>query len=236
MRPWLTRWVQGAGYFWLSTAFLVGEHEFLLPRLQIIVADKPARYKGDYIMKPLAKYHFFTQLRTEIQQHIISVKHLFQPLTLDHRAWRPTQRVWSIEQCFEHLNLTHDYYRPKIDQTLAHAEHLLPASDTYTPSCWARIYMYFAFNPRYSFPTAAALTPPVVVNEAVLTQYLVRQTALFDILDQATPIDLCTTPVRIKPGIRFNLGDCLKILVYHDALHIGQARGILTQLQSAGNA
>ena len=28
-------------------------------------------------------------------------------------------------------------------------------------------------------------------------------------------------------GVQFNLGDCLKILAYHDALHIGQAQRVL---------
>lgn len=182
-------------------------------------------------MKPLAKHQFFKQLRTKIEQHIICVKHRFQPLTPTHLTWQPTQQIWSIGQCFAHLNLTHDYYRPKIDQALAHAECPMPAFDTYIPSFWARIYMDFAFNPRYSFPTAVVLTPQAAVHQDVLTQYLVRQTTLLNMLDQATLVNVRTMPVPIKPGIRFNLGDCLKILVYHDALHISQASGILAQLK-----
>lgn len=40
-------------------------------------------------------------------------------------------------------------------------------------------------------------------------------------------IDLCRTQVPIALGVRFNLGDCLKILVYHDALHLSQALHVL---------
>jgi hypothetical protein len=61
--------------------------------------------------------------------------------------------------------------------------------------------------------------------------YLRRQDALCAILDQVGPVDLSRTSVPLEKGIRFNLGDCLKILVYHDGLHIDQARRVLEAYQ-----
>jgi hypothetical protein len=39
--------------------------------------------------------------------------------------------------------------------------------------------------------------------------------------------DLHGTAIPIAKGVQFNLGDVLKILVYHDELHIGQANTAL---------
>lgn len=90
--------------------------------------------------------------------------------------------------------------------------------------------MYFALNPRYSFPTAEAITPEPTASREVLAVYLTKQTSLLEILDQVDHVDLSKTPIPIEKGVKFNLGDCLKVLVYHDALHIGQARGVLAVL------
>lgn len=129
-------------------------------------------------------------------------------------------------QCLEHLNLTHDYYAPKIAVALA-APAPARSPDIYAPSFWGRIYMHFAFSPRASFPTTEAITPGDTFGCAVLAGYLDRQTQLLTALRRAEGVDLRRTWVPIAPAVRFNLGDCLKILVYHDALHLGQALRVL---------
>ena len=65
----------------------------------------------------------------------------------------------------------------------------------------------------------------------VLEVYLAKQDGLLEILEQVDQIDLTRTPVPLEKGIKFNLGDCLKVLVYHDDLHIKQAKGVLAAMQ-----
>lgn len=170
-----------------------------------------------------------TDLRARIQQHRAALHEVFLPLDMACLAWRPRPQDWSIVQCFEHLNLTHDYYHPKIAQALAMRRLANTDRSGYAPSFWGRIYMHFAFNPRYSFPTAEAITPQSVPQADVLDAYLARQDALEHTLTAAEPLDLRAACIPIERMVRFNLGDCLKILVYHDALHIGQARQVLVQ-------
>jgi|GEM_PF-3836132 len=170
-----------------------------------------------------------TDLRHRIEQHCTLVATTFQPLDHQIIVWKSKPTEWNIGQCFDHLSLTHDYYRRKLAPALAHPQQSRPAADYYHASFWAGIYMYFAFNPRHSFPTAEMITPRQVVQETVFTQYLVKQDILVKLLDQLNMIDLCRTRVQIEKGVRFNLGDCLKILVYHDALHIHQAQRVLNK-------
>ena len=170
---------------------------------------------------------FLEDLRAKIQANGEAVA-LFQPLTLAQLQWQPDPKEWNILQCFDHLNLTHDYYTPKIEAALAAPQPVL-MRDVYQPSFWGRIYMYFSFNPKYSFPAAAEIAPDTAVplDATTFSHYLSRQELFLDFLERVAEVDLKHTRIPIARGVNFNLGDCLKILAYHDALHIGQAQRVL---------
>jgi hypothetical protein len=183
--------------------------------------------------QPISKSDFLADLRTRSDQHRRLVTDTFQPLDDATLAWQPDPREWNILQCFEHNVQTHDYYAPKIAWALQSPSRSQGADEIVQPSFWGRIYMHFAFNPRYSFPTTAAITPHKDLDRAILDMYLRKQDDLSAMLDQAEPVDLSRTAVPLEKGIRFNLGDCLKILVYHDGLHIDQAQRVLEAYQPA---
>ena len=72
------------------------------------------------------------------------------------------------------------------------------------------------------------------VSRQVLIAYLNKQIELLQTLDQCTDVDLRHTSIPISMGVKFNLGDALKVLVYHDELHFGQARSILADMDITG--
>jgi hypothetical protein len=180
----------------------------------------------------LSKSEFFGDLHTRIHRHVETVQASFLELDLDQLNQPPQAGEWSILQCFDHLNLTHDYYRAKMAPSLANP---VPASvpDLYSPSFWGRIYMHFAFNPRYSFPSPAFVRPEATsaLSRDVLTNYLTRQEELLQLLAEAGQIDLRRTTLHVEKIVNFNLGDCFKVLVYHDGLHMGQAERVLQALE-----
>jgi hypothetical protein len=173
-----------------------------------------------------------TDLVARIEEHQRNVATLFEPLSEEQLLWQPDPKEWSILQCFDHLNLTHQYYMPKVTQALENAVSAAPGADRYAPSFWAGIYMHFAFNPRYSFSAPTGVVPGTALQRTVLNVYLEKQEALLRVLDRAPHIDLCRTRVPIAKGVSFNLGDCLKILVYHDGLHMRQACNVRALLPS----
>jgi hypothetical protein len=177
--------------------------------------------------KAVSKLAFFEDLSTHIDQHVETVQASFLELDLEQLNQPPQAREWSILQCFDHLNLTHDYYRAKIAPALANPVSAT-VPDLYTPSFWGRIYMHFAFNPRYSFPSPDPVKPDATsaLSRDVLTRYLTRQEELLGLLRDAEQIDLRRTTLHVEKIVNFNLGDCFKILVYHDRLHMGQAERV----------
>lgn len=179
------------------------------------------------------KRDFLADLRNRIREHAEQVQSVYLELDDAQLARPPKAGEWSVLQCFDHLNLTHDYYAPKIAGGLAQQRPANRVNDIYGPSFWGRIYMHFSFNPRYSFPTAPEITPaPDQLSRDVLQRYLSKQQALLATLDAVEALDLKGTRIPIEKFVRFNLGDCLKILVYHDRLHIGQAERVLAQLDA----
>lgn len=181
----------------------------------------------------LTKSTFFADLHQQIASHCETVVSRFCPLADEQLMWQPManrKAEWSILQCFDHLNRTHDYYMAKIDPLLAAAPRATITADLYKASFWGGIYMYFSLNPRYSFPSPEPITPSIQPDRTVLEQYLAHQDALQQRLNAVADIDLVKTMIPIEKFVRFNLGDCLKILVYHDQLHIRQAQGVYTQL------
>jgi len=173
-------------------------------------------------------------LHKRIAQHCDTVVSTFCALDMARLSWQPQirgKREWSILQCIDHLNLTHDYYMAKLAAPLAQAPQVQAEPDSYQASFWGGIYMYFSLNPKYTFPSPAPLTPLRQPERSVLAAYLTRQERLLELCDTVAMVDLTKTMVPIKMFVRFNLGDCLKILVYHDALHIRQAQRVYQSSQ-----
>ncbi len=178
----------------------------------------------------LTKPAFLADLRVHIHHHVTSVQNRFQELDDALLNQQPTPAQWSVLQCFDHLNLTHNYYRRKIGRALIRPT-ATAGEDLYGPSFWGRIYMHFAFNPQKSFPTPPQVIPSSsALGRNVFEDYLTKQSELLELLAQVDAVDLRRTPIPIVGIVRFNLGDCFKVLVYHDGLHVGQAERVLTAL------
>lgn len=181
---------------------------------------------------PIAKPDFFADLVGRIHEHEKQVRADFQPMTAEQLSQSPQRGEWSILQCIDHLNQTHDYYNRLIVPVLADSPpRAAPQADFYKPSFWGGIYMRFAFNPRFSFPAPANTSPGSALDVAVLDAYLTNLQGLLNLLEEVEAVDLCRTRIPIKGGmVQFNLGDCLKTMVYHDALHLDQAQRVRRKL------
>ena len=180
--------------------------------------------------RQVAKQDFIFDLQNKIKEHCETVTAVYRPLPLEQLTTQPDPKEWNILQCFDHLNLTHEYYEPKIQAGLANPTAKDHTNDVYKPSFFGRIYMHFAFNPKYSFSVADEMAPQTAVSRDALAIYLNKQDHLLQTLAQIDDINLTKTKTPISTGVNFNLGDCLKVLVYHDALHFHQAQGILDSL------
>lgn len=184
----------------------------------------------------IPKGKFLSDLRVQAQYNRAAAHGCFKPLDPGALTWRPKPRTWNILQCFDHLNATHDYYQPRIAEAMANPVAPAHTEDQYAPSLWGRIYMFFALKPWLSFPTAAVIAPAPILGPEVLDRFIANCGALASLLKEATTLDVSAMRVRIDKGVAFNLGDCLKVLVHHDGLHINQAKRVLAAWQADQDA
>ncbi len=176
---------------------------------------------------PQPKIAFLDELRSLAAANVARTQGTFLELDDAVLAWKPKPSEWNILECFDHLNKTYEYYRTRIDKILTAAPAADPERDVYRPTRLGRIYMFFSFNPRFSFPAADSIAPATDLTRAVLDDFLANQAAYRDLLDQVQSLDLTAARVPLEPRLWFNLGDCLKILPNHDHLHLGQAQRVL---------
>ena len=180
--------------------------------------------------QPTPKASFVAGLTRRIDLNRRAVQTEFLPLPEDDLSWRRDDRTWSVLQCVDHLNRTHDYYVQRIDAAIPRAVPARAGADVYAPTWMARAFMGFAFNPLVSIPTLSELAPEDAPSAGALNEFITRQSTVRQLLDAVADLDLTHTPVPLQAGVRFNLGDCLTMLVRHDGHHIRQARAVLDAL------
>lgn len=179
--------------------------------------------------KSVTKPALMLQLQRQLDKNRSAVIDTFKPLPLNVLNWKQNKKEWSVLQCFDHLIMTGKYYAPRIEKALLNPIPSPPANDIYTPSFWGGIYAHYAFNPKYKFPAVSIIQPENSSNLTldVLDRYLAKLVQIEALFDQIVPLDVSRTLVSIEVGIKFNFGDILRIAVYHDDLHVGQARRVL---------
>ena len=177
---------------------------------------------------------FLADLTARIHDQCEQVETLFLPLSERQLNWQPSPKEWSILQCVDHLNKTNRFYMGRIKRALQAARPTSGGPDDYKPSFWAGVYIRFAFNPRLSFPSPRQSVPESTLNLDTLTDYLAFQDNLLSLMKGVRNVSLTMTRTPLFKGITYNLGDYLKVLIYHDGLHMGQARRVLTTMMSAG--
>lgn len=182
--------------------------------------------------KQINKQVFMLRLERQLDKNRAAVNETFKDLSPEILNWKQNRKEWSILQCFDHLLLTHKYYDPRIAQGFS-SPAPVQRPDVYTPSFLGGIYMHFAFNPKYKFPARRDIYPDISSNlsPATLDRYLAKLEEIRELFGQAAAYDLAQTRVPIEKKIRFNMGDVLQIAVYHDNLHVGQARRVLALQQ-----
>ena len=153
--------------------------------------------------------------------------------------YRPGPDRWSALECYAHLNLSLDNYLPEFERCLAAGPP--KNSDDYQTG---RIGNYLAkmllpsenmrklSAPKWMKPEGSRL------DKSVLREFIAKQDQLLAILQQSEHTDLrrtkCTT--RLGWNIRYQFGDVLRMIAYHNSRHVVQAADALAQYRQTKTA
>lgn len=152
----------------------------------------------------------------------------FKKLSTDQLNLRESDDSWSILECIEHLNRYGDFYIPEMEKQLKKHVHFAKAEKFKT----GFIGNYFA---RTMLPGSKKIKTFKSMNPigseltaTVLDKFIQQQEKLLELLETASKSDLnkIKTSISISKLIRLKLGDTLRVVIYHNQRHVGQAKRI----------
>jgi hypothetical protein len=171
------------------------------------------------------------QLRDEFQQVAAEATALAARLTAVQFAWKPAADVWSIGECFSHLNATARQCLPKLDEGISEGVRDGLYAEGPFRYGWVDRFLVHASQPpsRWHVPSPAAFLPvPGESRDEILTAFDAAQAQFADRLRRAHGLDLVR--IRVTSPVtrwrRFSLGAAFAVLAAHERRHLWQARRV----------
>ena len=165
------------------------------------------------------------------QVHVIQMdaRGLAGGLTHEQFNWKPAPSVWSVAQCFDHLNTTNRVWLPILEEAIewGRSRGLLdPGPYSYGfLSRWFLAQMEPPVKTRFRAPRQFVPAVARSVDE-VMPEFQALHERLERVLRSANGLDLARIRARspVTKWIRYSLGMSFWLLAAHDRRHIHQAR------------
>jgi hypothetical protein len=158
----------------------------------------------------------------------------FGELTGAQLNWKPSQKEWSVGQCFEHLIKTNEQFLPVLDGVALGGrensawERLSPLSGLF-----GRV-MVRSLRPDSArkFKAPAKLAPSASsVDEKIVERFVEHQSRLTEAARAAGRADLgrvvVTSPVARL--VTYSLLDACRIVAVHERRHLAQAERVMNR-------
>jgi hypothetical protein len=145
--------------------------------------------------------------------------------------WRPKADVWSIGQCFEHLNTMAALYLQRIDEAIRDGrERGLTDSGPFRYG-WLQRWFVRSMEPpaRFRVRTRKKLQPPSSLPfQPTVSEFLRNQERLIETIRQADGLHLARVSVQspVVSVFRFSLGITFANITAHERRHIWQAEQV----------
>jgi hypothetical protein len=158
---------------------------------------------------------------------------LFGGLSAVQLNWKPTQKSWSVAQCFDHLITTHSLYYPLLDRL---------GTGEFRSGTWEKVSPFSGYFGRFLIrsmtpdnlkkmkTTSKAEPSSSEIDDGVIDRYCEHQEELIERLRQL-PKDIdpkkTTITSPLMSLITYSLDDCYTVLVVHGHRHLGQAKRVM---------
>ncbi len=185
--------------------------------------------------EPVQKEKLFAELE-ELRQQFNAIKddaqQLIAPLNDAQFNWTSQPGVWSVAECFEHLNITGNLYLPMIDQEVQRGrEKKLFGSEPFRYG-WFNNWFVRSLEPpvKTKFKAPKAFVPkPDRLLDSTISEFLQVQEEFQRRLIDANGLDLRRIKVQSPTTklIRLSLGRAFQMVAAHERRHLWQARQVM---------
>jgi DinB superfamily len=151
----------------------------------------------------------------------------FLKLSPDQLNWRPSDKQWSVGECFEHLMRTNDSYIPYYQKFVLKGIKNKPVRFNHTLIGRMIINSMKPENKRKT--KTPGLFNPIgsVVKESIVKDFLYQNNEIIDLVSR---IDMSKLKEKITSPfakyVKYNIGDSLMIIAYHNLRHLQQAKNV----------
>ena len=171
--------------------------------------------------------HQFKAIKDDAQQ-------LIAPLNHAQFNWRPQPGVWSVAECFDHLNISGKLYLPMMEaQMNAGREKKLFGTAPFRYG-WFNNWFVRSLEPpvktKFKAPKAFVPKPDKPLAET-LSEFMQLQEAFLSRLAAANGLDLRRIKVQSPATklIRLSLGRAFAMVTAHERRHLWQAQQVIAQ-------
>jgi hypothetical protein len=157
---------------------------------------------------------------------------LITPLNEAQFNWHPQPGVWSIGECFDHLNISGKLYLPVIDaQMKAGRDKQIFGTEPFRYG-WFNNWFVRSLEPpvKTKFKSPKAFVPkPDKSLQATISEFMQVQEAFLIRLVDANGLDLRRIKVQSPATrlIRLSLGRAFAMVTAHERRHLWQARQVM---------
>ena len=157
------------------------------------------------------------------------VNDLARGLSPEQLNWKPTENLWSVGQCLQHLYAANEVYLPAIANALGDRPPS-PVQDI-TPGWLGRWFIRTYIEPSSRGKRARAprkIAPAEQIDPSVLDQFLRSNDVARDLVRRAGAYNINRIRFRnpFIPVLRFTVGTGLEIVWRHQRRHLLQAERI----------
>jgi len=172
-----------------------------------------------------------TTLRRDILEDIDFAKKLDE-YSVEQLNFKIDTDTWSILENIEHLNLYGDFYLPEIQKGIDQAKQTKPTPEF--RSSWLGEYFANAMLPQANGQIKKMKTfknkdpKNSELSKDKITRFLEQQKVLLSLVEQASKVNLrkAKSGTTIAKWLKVNIGDILRVVIYHNRRHMNQIRKI----------
>ena len=167
----------------------------------------------------------------ELELVVDDTRAAFGKMSAEQLNWKPSEKLWSIAQCFEHLIVTNELYFPNIQKVI---------DGQHRNNLWSKVpfgtdliafAMKNSLNPKQSrkMKTFKMFEPSVSdVPETIIEDFTANQSKLIGLATASRQLDVQRIKIAepLSSALNLRLIDAFEILSMHSRRHFMQAKRV----------
>ncbi len=173
---------------------------------------------------------FLNKLQIDNEHVISETSSLFSKLSETQMRWKPTEKAWSVLECFNHLYITGNLYYPAVEALLERTiKEGVKSNEPFRPTWFGKWFIGLVLpESKRKIKTVSIFTP----TEDLLTplsckdQFIQLQQKYIKLIQRSDGYNLRWQKLSSPANrlLRFTLGEALWLTVAHNQRHLLQTQ------------